>query len=553
LSVRIHRALPAGAAVLLLVAMDCGGSAQTMDLRGTNEPGSRGSEFDIAQPAASDFAQPAPSAPPPAPAPLAPLRDSVGQPVLGAEPDPGGMINYGKPKPKKAKLYKLYKPDPKASPPLPPLAPYATAPGLRKKTLAPATDQTDPDAPVNTPAPNFAVVPSPPPLRRLPPDPEPFAPLGIDVGSLRLFPFVETGVGYDSNPNRLASFVQGSSYLRADGGLRLESEWSQHSLTADLHGGYSDYLQFPPADRPDASGTIVARIDVLRDTQINSTTSFNLATQQPGSPQIAIPGSVFIVNRPLILSYGEALGVTQTFNRLQVSLRGGFDRYTFGNALQSDGTMLLLSSEDYNDYGLQGRVGYEVTPGIIPFVQIGGDLRRHDQYLDFNGFARDSDGAAAKIGTRFELTRLLTGELALGYAERIYADPRLPRLAAPTIDGSLAYPITPLTTISLHAATDLSETTDAFAAGAVSHTISLEIDHALLRDLLVKAIGTYQNYTFVGEPVDENLFSASLGADYSLTRNIVLRANYTYEQMQSNVPGSNYTANVFLVGLRLQR
>lgn len=527
----------AGVAALMVAAAGSGAWAQDAGLRGTD--------------ADTDAPQPAPQASVPPPAP----NDATTTPLLGALPDPGGMINYGKPKPKKPKLYKPPKPNPRASPPLPPLVPYLTAPDVRKKkTTAPVVNDPDvPDATTLVPPPTVAAIPTLPQPKRPKPDPDPFAPLGVDVGSLRLFPFVETGIGYDSNPNRLSSEVQGSIYNRTDGGLKLESEWSRNSLTADLHGGYSDYFQFHAADRPDAAATIVGRVDVTRDTQINSETRFSLSTQQPGSPQIALPGAVFITNRPLITTYGETLGVTQNFNRLQVSLRGSFDRLTFGDATQSDGTPLLLSTEDYNDYGLTGRVGYELTPGFIPFMQVTGDLRRHDQFLDFNGFARDSDGVLATVGTKYEFTRLLTGEIGVGYGERTYVDPRLPKLAAPVLNGNLVYTATPLTTITLRTATDFSETTDVDTSGAVTHLVGLDITHALMRDLTLKASGTYQNFNFIGEAVNESLYTATLGAEYSLTRSVVIRGSFTHERLQSNVPGSDYTANVFLLGLRLQR
>ena len=41
---------------------------------------------------------------------------------------------------------------------------------------------------------------------------------------------------------------------------------------------------------------------------------------------------------------------------------------------------------------------------------------------------RDSNGGYAKAGTSFEFTRLLTGEISIGYAARNYVDPRLERL-----------------------------------------------------------------------------------------------------------------------------
>ncbi len=465
--------------------------------------------------------------------------------------DAADGTNYGRPKPKKPKLYQLpvlQKPKRRGFPSLPPLTTYKTAPGTQKKASKPAPETEPADPP-----PTVAVIPTlpnPPKPKR---EENPYDPLGVDVGSLRLFPYVETDTGYDSNPNRLADQVVGSSYLHGETGLKLQSQWSQHSLSADLRAGYYDYLQVPLANRPDVNGTVTGRVDVTKATRINLESRFGLTTQQPGSPLLAIPGSVYITSRPSVATFGQTIGVSQQLNRLTLDLRGSFDRIIFGDATQSDGTELLLSQSNYNTYGLTGRASYELTPGVIPFVQMTGDERRYDNYVDLYGFARDLDGIAAKVGTKFELTPLLTGEISAGYADRDYVDPRLPHLQAPTLDGSLIYTATPLTTLTLTAATDLSETTVADASGAVSRRLTAKIAHALLRDLTVTGTASFQVNQYQGVPITEQLYSVGIGAEYSLTRSIVIRGSFTHERLGSNFDGDDYTANVFLVGLKLQR
>jgi hypothetical protein len=47
----------------------------------------------------------------------------------------------------------------------------------------------------------------------------------------------------------------------------------------------------------------------------------------------------------------------------------------------------------------------------------------------------------------------------------------------------------------------------------------------------------------------------SLGSalTYKFNRDLSLKGEYRYDQLRSNVPGVSYNANVFLVGLKLQR
>ncbi|HLH11827.1 MAG TPA: outer membrane beta-barrel protein [Methylovirgula sp.] len=506
---------------------------QGLGLRGTTPPSLEAAPPEKGQVQTSDNANPIAS-----PAPQYGLPPPVS--------DTTDVLNYGKPKPKKPKLYRLPRLKRVGLLPLQPLTSYKTAPLTQKRGSNPPL--IDP----SNPTPTTAVIPIMPQPRPPKPDPAPFAPLGIDAGSLRLFPYIETDTGYDSNPNRLASEVVGSAYVHGEAGLSLQSQWSNHSLSASLRTGYYDYFSVPLANHPEASGNLAGTIDVTRQTHINLASTFDIETLYPGSPIFAIPNSVFITNRPLIVSLGQAVGITQQFNRLSVSLTGAFARYMFGNATQSNNVDLLLSQDDYNDYGLTPRISYEVTPQWVPYIEVTGDLRRYDSYDDVYGFARSSNGISGKLGSTYEFTPLLTGEIAAGYAHRVYVDPRLPNIDTPTIDGKLIYAATPLTTVTLTGSTYISETTLANAAGAVSRSVSLGVTHALRRDLTLSALATYQYNIYVGQPITEQFYSAMIGANYNLTRSVVLTGSFTHQRFLSTAPGEDYTANVFLVGLRLQ-
>ena len=194
-----------------------------------------------------------------------------------------------------------------------------------------------------------------------------------------------------------------------------------------------------------------------------------------------------------------------------------------------------------------------MTEGLTPYVETTLDTRRRDEPIDPSGFARNSTGAAVKVGSTFELSRLLVGQAAVGYGVRHYVDQRLPSLAAPTFDASLIWTATPLTSVTLRGTTTLNETTVANAAGAVNRTVSLDISHALLRNLTLSAVGTVGTNDYRGVALHETTVSGTLKADYNLTRSIVVRGSFTHERLQSSAVGADYTANTFLLGLKLQR
>ncbi|MGO9942618.1 MAG: outer membrane beta-barrel protein [Rhodoblastus sp.] len=483
-----------------------------------------------------------------------PLRSTL--PDAPAAENPSGLstsgaANYGKltlfapggRKPKKTQKH-----------PLPPLVPYPTSAEARHKAGPGA--RIDP-APVPSPT---TAMPAPIPQKPKPRvEDDTFAPVGIDAGLLRIKAYEETDLGYNGNPNLTAQGapqLRGSAFLRQELGASGQSDWSNHSLTGDLRLGYDDYFTAHSADAPDGAGKFATRVDLSRETRITVDSNFDLTTQLPSSPNLYNGGApIVLTSRPIIADYGGGIGVIQDFNRLELTFRGSYERTYWQNAHFSDGSTQVLSLDSYDDYGLTARAAYEWTPGIKPFIQAGLDQRIHDSLYDTDGYMRNSLGDAVSAGSTFELTRLLTGALSAGYADRQYQDPRLANLRGPIFDASLVWTATPLTKVTLRGSTTLDETTVAGASGAITRQGGIEIAHALLRNLTLIAAGSWQNSTYPGAVprIDQTLIQAGLRAEYSLTRSIVLKGSFITQRMASTAPGTDYTANIFMVGLKLQQ
>ena len=480
------------------------------------------------------------------------LRSSFSDPAQDAAataPSPG-TPNYRKPvkKPDPRLAYTgRRKPAPRNA--LPALVP-SSAPSVQRASRSTTSGAND-TLPPPLPGPTVATVPQLPRKARPRVEEDPYAPVGIGVGSLRLVPYVASDVGYDSNPNRSPLSSAGSTVVRTEAGLSLKSDWSRHSLTGEFRGAYTDVLRYKTASRPEAQGQMALRVDVTRDTQLNFELRGSLDTQRPGSPELS---ETSVKSRPIVATAGATAGVTQAFGPLSVGLRGTIDRTNYEDATLNNGTVLPLSLDNYTAYGTVGRLSYQLNPAITPFIEVQADTRKRDNAIDQSGYARDSTGAALRVGSTFELSRLVTGQAAVGYLRRDYADARLASLSAPTFDASLIWTATPLTTVTLKGATVVAETTVAGASGAVNRTTSLEISHALLRNLKLGAIATMGNTDYQGgAPLHERTLTGTLKAEYNLSRSVIVRGSFTHERLQSSTPGSDYTANVFLLGLKLQR
>ena len=537
--------LALGVLTLGVLALAAPALAQDAGLRASDDAGLAG-----AAPAMASGAD-APPAPEGAPAPMTRLSDAIDPDATALSPE-AAAANYGKPRP--------FKPKPKSnrkSPahPLPDLAPYPTsAEARRARRLGLRADAVDPALLVPSPMAALPATVSAKPKPKL--DLDPFAPPGLDAGPLRAHAYSETDFGYNSNPLEAspgASFLRGSSFLREEVGLSAVSDWSSHSFTGDMRLGYDDFLQLPAANAPDGAGKFLARIDVARDTKVNVDGNYGLSTQFQTSPNLYNNGaSTQLASRPLIATYGGGLGLSQDFNRLELTLRGAYERTYWADAHFADGSTQALSQDSYDDYGATLKAAYALTPEVQPFLAGGVDQRIHDATVATDGYERNSVGASIVGGSTFLFSQLLTGSASAGYEDRHYQDPRLTDLRGPIYDLSLIWTPTPLTKVTLRGQGSMDEALLYNASGVLNRSFSLEVAHALRRDLTVTGTAGVLYSTYPGNPLVQTYYTAGLKAEYHLTRHIVATAAYALQKMAANQTGSDFTANIMTVGLKLQ-
>ena len=144
------------------------------------------------------------------------------------------------------------------------------------------------------------------------------------------------------------------------------------------------------------------------------------------------------------------------------------------------------------------RASYEVFPGVKPFVEFGADTRKHDLQFDRNGFQRDSQAITPKVGTTFEMTRKLTGEISVGYLTRQYEDPNLAGSARHGLRRLAEMGGHRLTTATLTGSSRGEESVVAGLSGALRRDVGVQVDHALRRWLIWTVRAGYGFDEYVG-------------------------------------------------------
>ena len=136
---------------------------------------------------------------------------------------------------------------------------------------------------------------------------------------------------------------------------------------------------------------------------------------------------------------------------------------------------------------------------------------------------------------------------------RRYQDPTLADIRGLVFDASLKWAATGLTTATLAATSRAEELVLEGVSGALRRDVGLQIDHTFQRWLIGTLKFGYGNDQYVGLGRIDNRTSLGAAITYKLNREFWLKGEYRRESLRSNAPDVNYDANIFLVGLKLQR
>jgi hypothetical protein len=301
-------------------------------------------------------------------------------------------------------------------------------------------------------------------------------------------------------------------------------------------------------NQPFLDSKVAARIDVTRRTRIDLEGRFLLSTENPNSPDL--PAN--LAELPITMTGGVTAGVAHRFNRFELGVSGSFDRTTYNESKLTNGTFVNNDDRNYDQYGVQVRGGYELFPGVKPFVLFRSDRRIYDLPVDAGGVSRDSDGNEVRAGSTFELTKQLVGSASIGYAERRYKDSTLRPIDGLVADASLIWTATPLTTVTFTARSRIGETTLTDVSGVLTRDFGVQVDHSFRRWLIGSVKFEYGQDDYVGSPRLDERFALAGIVTYKLSRNAQLKGEVRRQWLNSTDVSANYVANIFLLGLRLQ-
>ena len=378
---------------------------------------------------------------------------------------------------------------------------------------------------------------------------------GIRMGSFILNPKLTPSLESNDNIFAQKSAKTSDTIWRVQPELTLSSDWNTHAVSLYARGSLNRYSKNDSENTDDYSFGANGRLDVARDSAINGGLSFGKATEPRTSPDT--PTGAIEPTR-----YQQTSGnrsYSKEFNRLKISGRVGSDKYNYQDVATKAYPKVPKIDQDFRDRtetAVSGRADYAVSPATALFVEVVGNNRNYRLDKPAVSLTRDSKGVNVYGGANFELSALLRGEIGMGYMKQNYKDPTQKDVSGFGARALVEWFPADLTTVTLSGSRSIKDSAALKVTSYISNSISLRLDHELLRNLILGGnIGSTTD-DYQGSTRQDKVMTAGVRGTYLINRNVGLTAGYAYEKRTTSGlaadRGAEYTVNKVTGGLNLQ-
>jgi hypothetical protein len=353
---------------------------------------------------------------------------------------------------------------------------------------------------------------------------DPYEPTGIRLGTFVLKPSITQGIGYE----RTKSGSTSESRTFSQTGIRgtLTSDWSRHQLTIDADGVLQRNISGTGEEEPRFRLNSDLRLDLSGDTTANLTAGYSFERESSSDPNAVSGASA----QSGVQGFTAGARVTRDFGVIRGTIGTALQREVFGSATLANGDKLVLSDRNYTEGTLTGRIGYELSPALIPYLEASIGRSIYDDRRDSLGYERSATTVGGRAGVEVDLGEKLRGDLGLGYERASLEDDRLASIQALTIDGSLFWSPQRGTEVNLGLRTTIEPSTAAGQSGYVAYETTAEITHELRDNLVARLSSGYVWRDFPSSASqDQDVYLVGTGITWNINRWLAMTGDVSYE------------------------
>ncbi|MGR9184769.1 outer membrane beta-barrel protein [Rhizobium leguminosarum] len=371
---------------------------------------------------------------------------------------------------------------------------------------------------------------------------------GIPIGTFVLRPSVTQSINTETTKD--GNTTQRRAFLETDAAATLTSDWGRHQLTVTSEGAWQKNVSGEGEEQPSFKINSDLRLDLPDDTTAHLTAGYNFYREDTDDPD-AIANAA---QQSDVQEFSAGASVQRDFGILRGTTALALTRSIYSDAKLSNGTTVSLSDRNQTTGTLRGRVGYELSPALIPFIEANIGRTVYDETQDSAGYERSGHSYGAKAGVEVDLGEKLKGEVGVGYEMADFEDSRLSSIDTATLDASLLWSPIRGTDVNLDLQTSIQPSTTAGESGYVSHALTTTVTHQLRDNLVGTMIGgvIWRDYPTDSTINDELVYTAATGLTWNINRYLDLTSTLGYE-LTTRKEGSDSQQWRAGVGLKLKR
>ena len=375
-------------------------------------------------------------------------------------------------------------------------------------------------------------------------------PLGLHFGDFFWFSRGELDEAYNSNIFATPSPTTADFITALQPSFDLLSSFPHNAL--NLHGSATSqfYASRPDQNTQDGFVSTDGRLDV----DAGSSFYGSAAAAHTHIPRTSTNSPGNAAQPVTYWSYTANAGYRQTGLRVGYQADIAVQNTQFNAVPAIGGGILPQSPSDTTISQAALRGSYELIPDYLGYIRVAGNLIDYTHTVP-GGVRFNSTGYRANIGLQILPRHILSGEIYAGYLSQIYDVSGLGVISGLDAGGRLVYNVTRLTTATFTGLRTVIPSNPTIANTGTSYlatTVGLQVDHELLRNFLLSASASYENDTYHGVSLTNDIFSVGAGFKYLLDSNLYLGGSYGYQQRNSTAAGSSYTQNILMLRLSTQ-
>jgi hypothetical protein len=353
-----------------------------------------------------------------------------------------------------------------------------------------------------------------------------YAPIGAPLGAFRLFPAIEIGVGHSDNVFAAEANEQSDSFADLRGRVRVQSEWSRHAVVVTADGERRAFADLEDESTSGWGAGAEGRLDLLRGAYVFAGAGLSDRREPRGV------NDALTFAEPVQIEAERAFaGAVREAGRVRLRIEGEIAQADFADAALISGGQVDQDFRDEETRTLRGRIDVAISPDTALFLF----ARQTERDFDDVGAPtlRDFDQTQALIGASFDLSRLVRGEVGIGYTWADFADPSATSKDGWSASTTLEWFPSELTTVRFDLRRGL-EPSGLIGAAALTETVAtLRVDHEVRRNILVAAEAAYSEADLAGLDREDEWTRLSLRGDWLLNRIATLSAQLNHISQDS--------------------